>query len=162
MRKFSNTYTFALTIIVAILAGSIYWYLDSATSYFIEMPADGQKARTVFVTLNNRQIVAEVAQTNTELTKGLGGRLSLSSSEGMWFDFGKEDRWEIWMKDMLFPIDIIWFDKNLNIIKIAGEISPDTYPQVFTPDIDARFVLEVEAGFAKYSHLKEGMTVTVK
>jgi len=52
----------------------------------------------------------------------------------------------IWMKDMKFPIDIIWLDKDMSVISKELNVSPDTYPQVFYPSREAYYVLEVKAG----------------
>ena len=36
----------------------------------------------------------------------------------MLFIFSQPDFYPFWMKDMKFPIDIIWLDENLQIINI--------------------------------------------
>src|SRR5512136_601336 len=50
----------------------------------------------------------EVAQTPGTREKGLSGRTGLVDGQGMLFVFDKPDRYMFWMKDMLFPIDIIY------------------------------------------------------
>ena len=60
------------------------------------------------------------------------------------------------MKDMNFPIDIIWFNDEMKIVFIQENALPSDYPKTYTPDKDALYVLEVVAGYAKNNHLKVG------
>ncbi len=50
------------------------------------------------------------------------------------------------MKDMNFPIDIIWINKEGEIVTIAPRVSPDSYPEVFYPQESAKKIIEVPAG----------------
>ncbi len=74
----------------------------------------------------------------------------------MLFVFDEPGKHGIWMKDMRFPLDIIWIDNNLRIVDIKKNISPDTFPEVFEPKSDATFVVEVNAGFAERNDLMIG------
>ncbi len=67
---------------------------------------------------------------------------------GMLFDFGRAGSYGIWMKDMSFSIDIIWLDEDLVVIDVLRNISPASYPQVFTPTREGRYVIELAAGVA--------------
>ncbi len=90
---------------------------------------------------------AQVLKTDKELTKGLSGRTHLGADEAMLFVFGGDDKWSIWMKDMKFPIDIVWLDKNKKVVHIVKNVSPDSYPnESFAPTEDARYVVEFVAG----------------
>ena len=60
----------------------------------------------------------------------------------------------IWMKDMRFPIDIIWLDQGSEILTIAKAVEPATYPHAFCPNELTSKVLEMKAGSAdKYQML---------
>lgn len=98
------------------------------------------------IRIKDTTIQAEVVKTPQELTKGLGNRTSLEEGIGMWFDFGSKIRRGIWMKDMQFPIDIVWFDENRIIIDFKTNVGPETFPEIFYPSHDASFVLELPAG----------------
>lgn len=91
-------------------------------------------------------ITVDVARTDAELVRGLSERTRLGDQEGMLFVFEKDSRQGIWMKDMNFPIDIIWLDSQKRVVHIVRDASPESYPVVFTPPVDARYVLEVPAG----------------
>ena len=79
--------------------------------------------------------------------------------EGMWCDFGERGKWGIWMKDMKFPIDIVWFDEQYEIITIAERVAPETYPKIFYPARDAMFVLELPVGTVEKYRVKVGESV---
>ena len=53
------------------------------------------------------------------------------------------------MKDMKFPIDMLWLSGTRRVVYMAQNVSPDTYPEVFAPTRPARYVLELPAGYAK-------------
>lgn len=112
----------------------------------------------------------EVADTDTERIQGLSSRearqndpigLGLGKNEGLLFVFEKEGYYGIWMKDMNFPIDIAWLNKDKKITHIEKNVSPETYPKVFyalkenNPILNL-YVLEVNAGFFEKSKIKIG------
>lgn len=102
------------------------------------------------------KIPVYVADNEAKRTKGLGGLVSIPADYGMFFIFDRSDYQNIWMKDMLFPIDIIWVDENNKIVHIEKNISPATYPKIFTASVKARFVLELNAGMSSVYDLKVG------
>ncbi|MDO8575927.1 MAG: DUF192 domain-containing protein, partial [bacterium] len=72
----------------------------------------------------------------------------LAADEGMLFVSPEDGGHAFWMKDMLFPIDILWISADGRVVYMAENVSPDTYPQSFRPDAPARYVLELPAGYA--------------
>lgn len=103
-----------------------------------------------------------VADDETKRSKGLGGLTSIPSDYGMFFIFDYADYQSIWMKDMLFPIDIIWIDENYKIVHIERDVSPNTYPKIFTSPIKALYVLELNAGISSHYSLKIGDSLFLK
>lgn len=98
----------------------------------------------------------DVADTDTEREKGLSGREKLTENEGLLFIFEKEGNYDFWMKDMNFPIDIAWLDKDKKIIHIEKNILPETYPEIFNSSGKSLYVLETVAGFFENSKIKIG------
>jgi len=96
------------------------------------------------------------ARTDTEQELGLGQRASLPIDEGMLFIFDTPSEYAFWMKDMSFPIDMIWLDAGFHIVYIAENVSPDTYPQTFSPSAPSLYVLETNAGYAMDNQLMVG------
>lgn len=97
-----------------------------------------------------------VAKTDADREKGLSGKEKLAENEGMLFIFEKEDNYGFWMKDMNFPIDIAWLNKDKRIVFIEKNVLPETYPKVFSSPSQSIFVLETAAGFFENSKIKIG------
>ncbi len=109
-----------------------------------------------FIRFAGQNVRVEIADTPAERELGLSGRERLGEKEGMIFVFDSPGRHAFWMKDMLFPLDIIWLDENLKVIYIKKDARPESYPEIFLPGEDAKYVLEVAVGFAEKYNLKEG------
>ncbi|MSR70507.1 DUF192 domain-containing protein [Candidatus Kaiserbacteria bacterium] len=102
--------------------------------------------RTILI--GSTKVAVDVADTESLREQGLSGRAGLAEGEGMLFVFERDGLWAFWMKDMLFPLDMIWADAEGRVVTVAADVSPDTYPQTFAPSAPALYVLEVPAGFA--------------
>lgn len=101
-------------------------------------------------TIATEDTIVQVAVADTEgtRTRGLSGYAPLEEDQGMLFVFEDDGVYSFWMKDMLFPLDILWLDASGRVVHIEQDVAPATYPASFTPDSAARYVLEVPAGFA--------------
>ena len=114
---------------------------------------------TQYVSIAGQKIKVELALTPKEHSQGLSGKTSLKENEGMLFIFEKLGQYSFWMKDMNFPIDMIWIGENKEIIYIKKDARPESYPETFGPSSDdnkAKYVLEVSAGFSDKNNLKIG------
>lgn len=107
--------------------------------------------------INGTKITVEIAKTPAELERGLSGRTSLGEREGMLFYLPERKIATFWMKDMKFPIDIIWIDNNTIAYFVENAAIPigNGIP-TYTPDKPATHVLEVNAGFIAEHNLKIG------
>src|ERR671923_23790 len=76
----------------------------------------GYYYRQVNVTVNGVGLVADIAETGEQRSKGLAIKDSLNETEGMLFVFSEPRQYVFWMKDMKFPIDIIWLDSNKTVV----------------------------------------------
>lgn len=108
------------------------------------------------VVLGGKTFNVDVADNDYTMQKGLSGRKLIADNEGMIFIFGKLDKHGFWMKEMKFPIDIIWMDKNFVINHIESNVEPSTYPTIFYPENNALYVLEVRAGQSSILGVKLG------
>lgn len=104
----------------------------------------------------------ELATTTAAREMGLGGRQSIPDGYGMLFVFPKSDRYGFWMKDMQVPIDIFWLDDKGQVVSIAADVAPATYPNVFYPSAPAQYVLETRAGFAADHGIATGTPLRLK
>ncbi len=109
-----------------------------------DMEAERQTIR-----LGDQELSVEVADTIVKQVRGLSGRQPLKENEGMLFAYENPRVLSFWMRDMRFPIDIIWIDEGRDIVGIASNLSPDTFPQTFSSAVPVQYVLEVPAGWAE-------------
>lgn len=115
--------------------------------------------KSSLLSIAGHEIKVEVADTDEKRNRGLGGRKKLGENEGMIFTFEIPEKYSFWMKDMRFPLDIIWIDERKEIIAISENISPDTYPTSFFPSDPVKYVLEVNASWAKKNRIKIGDSI---
>jgi len=101
------------------------------------------------VRIGGQSIRVDVAATSATREQGLSGRERLGDGEGMLFVFPSDGKYAFWMKDMYFPIDIVWISSSSNIVDIRESVPPESYPAIFTPRREARYVVELPAGFVE-------------
>jgi uncharacterized membrane protein (UPF0127 family) len=145
---------FGITAIFTVVSGH---HLKGNT----EVVAKNSVFKNTTVTFRNAVVNADVADTESLREKGLSGRASLPERRGMWFVYQKDGIYSYWMPDMYFPIDIIWFDGNLRAVYLQENATPESYPHVFTPNVPARYVLEVPKGFVQKNGVLLGDKVSV-
>jgi len=101
----------------------------------------------------------ELADTPKLRTQGLSGRKQLNQNSGLLFLFEKSAIYSFWMKDMNFPLDIIWINEDNLVVHIEKNLKPETFPNIFSPKSEALFVLEVNAGLVDQYKIKLGSKV---
>lgn len=113
---------------------------------------------------NGLIISVELSETPTELQTGLMYRDELAWDHGMLFIFNSENKHGFWMKNMNFPIDMIWIDSNHAIVDITRGAIPCTIDpcEVYTPSLPTKYVLEVPVGFAKENGVQVGQKISFK
>jgi uncharacterized membrane protein (UPF0127 family) len=104
----------------------------------------------------------EVAATPEARENGLMFRDVLPEGNGMFFIFEDASRYSFWMKNMNFPIDILWIDDDKRIVDVKPDVPPcQAEPcALYTPKLNARYVLEIPAGAAWANGLKAGTKIT--
>jgi len=115
-------------------------------------------ARNV-VELNGIKIDVEIANTDEARQQGLMFRNSLEENEGMLFVFDNEEKREFWMKNTFIPLDIIFLDKNMQVVSIIESMEPckEANCPTYSSKVPATYALEVNAGFVKENNINEGM-----
>jgi uncharacterized membrane protein (UPF0127 family) len=89
--------------------------------------------------------------------RGLSGSSKLDKHAGMIFVHNEVAERCFWMKDMNYPLDIIWADDKKQVVHIEADVSPTTYPHAFCAL--AQYVIELNAGRAAHSGITKGMTL---
>jgi uncharacterized protein len=109
-------------------------------------------------------VQVEVAETDAERARGLMFRDSLDEREGMLFRFEVPRRYGFWMKNVRFPLDIIWLDATRRVVWIVERAAPcasDPCP-MYVPGAEASYVVEVIGGFVAKHGVAPGDAVTIR
>lgn len=117
----------------------------------------------ISIDINGKTIFAEAALTASQHYQGLSNRTSLAEDRGMIFIFDKPAKREFVMRDMLFPLDILWINGD-KIVFIAKNLLPEgsNTKNVYGPEEPVDKVLEVNAGLADKYGWQIGQTVILK
>lgn len=109
----------------------------------------------------NLSIPITIAETPEDQERGLSYTASLDKNTGKLFVFNTVGKYGFWMKDMNYALDLIWIDDNLKIIAINKDVLPESYPNIFYPPQDIKYVLEVNAGFSTTNNLSVNQLLTL-
>ena len=112
--------------------------------------------------INNKLIKAEVVSSPMKQYLGLSGRESLCPDCGMLFSFSDVDEREFVMRNMNFPLDIVFINKN-KIVNIAANLPPEgtNTQNIYSSNGPADNVLEINGGRAKQYGINVGDTVNI-
>lgn len=122
----------------------------------------------VDISVKNLKVKAKIASTAEERKIGLANKDSIPVDEGMLFVFESKSKYSIWMKNMRFPIDIIWIDDlpsgEKKIVDMKESVPPqpklsDKYLTIYKPHEDAKYILEINAGLARSNDVQVGDTI---
>lgn len=105
-------------------------------------------------------ILASLAQTPAARQQGLSGVKGLPEKTGMLFKFETAGIYGFWMKDMNFPLDMVWIDSGKKVVAISENISTSTFPTSFYPPSPAMYVLEINARAAKNFGMATGTVLS--
>lgn len=104
------------------------------------------------IKIGKNELNVEIASTPEEIQQGLSGRREIGS-DGMLFTIKPSRQTAFWMKDMLFPLDIVWIS-NQKITGVEKNVSvppPDTTDDklpLYNSPSSVDYVLELPAGSA--------------
>ncbi len=118
------------------------------------------------VVVNGDIIIAEIVDTPALRTLGLSGRSGLLENTGMLFLFPDARQYIFWMKDMRFPIDIVWI-RGTRVVAITERVAvppsgtTDEELRRYMPPEDVDRVLEIGAGMANALGIVPGQTVEI-
>lgn len=148
---------------IKVIIGIVVVTIIGATVVFMLL-REVEKPEYVDVSIGDVTFTAELAANEARRAKGLGGRQSLGENEAMLFKFSGNGFHSFWMKDMVFPIDIIWIQDTV-IVDIQKDaaipISQDD-SQIYTPENQANYVLEINAGLVERYGFKIGDLVVIQ
>lgn len=116
------------------------------------------------VTINKQTFSVKVATTSAQQQQGLSGVKSLPQDQGLLFIFSTPQRYPFWMKNMQFPLDIIFMRDN-KIVDFVQDVpapkSGETNFPIYQPSTEADKVLEINAGLVKKYNIKRNDAVKI-
>jgi uncharacterized membrane protein (UPF0127 family) len=140
-------------------ADFVGWISDNELEY--KIGAELKKKTFSNFSIAGIYVDIEIADTDEKRELGLSGRESIVSNAGLLFVFQKLQPAGIWMKDMKFPIDIVWIDDSLRVIYIKKDAKPESFPEIFLPPQNALYVLELNSGFVEKNKIKIGDSIVL-
>ncbi|MEQ8171835.1 MAG: DUF192 domain-containing protein [Candidatus Eremiobacterota bacterium] len=111
------------------------------------------------LTVKDRTITVEIADTSEKRMTGLMYRKSLGKNEGMLFIFSGEEIHSFWMKNTLIPLSIAFIKEDGTIIHIE-DMEPQTettHPSKYP----VKYALEVNKGWFKENNITVGDKILV-
>jgi len=129
-----------------------------------EVKKDENKEQSIEI-LNSEgkriHINVEIADTPSLKSQGLSGREDIGDYQGMLLLFDEKGVYSFWMKDMNFPLDLIYIDETYYIVDIIENKQPCTQNECnsFVPSVPFKYVLEVKGGFCDVNRVSIGNAV---
>ncbi|MEX2599322.1 MAG: DUF192 domain-containing protein, partial [Dehalococcoidia bacterium] len=128
-----------------------------------EVPEGG-----VAIHVEGARFAVDVADTGEERNQGLSGRESMPWDGGMWFDFGREVSTSFWMVDMHFPLDMVWVNRELQVVAVSHNVpapepgqTDSELPYYDAGDHTVQYVLEIHAGLADQYGIGSGSVIEI-
>ena len=125
-------FIFGFIVIILIVGAFSYTFYNSSKSV---------------VEIKGYDFQVELAKTDKDKQIGLSKYKNLPKDQGMLFVFDKAGFYPFWMKDMKFPIDII-FIKNSRIVTIYQNLPIDNL-NIYSPTSPSDKVIEINANLSK-------------
>ncbi|MCA9819586.1 MAG: DUF192 domain-containing protein [Nitrosarchaeum sp.] len=123
----------------------------------MSIPSDSKLESVEFprgtIKIDNIPLQVQVADTEPRRIRGLMFQDQLPYDQGMIFVFDEPGPYALWMLNMQFALDMIWFDEQGNVVHIEKDVPPcktalETMTcQSIIPDGDSLYILEVTSGF---------------
>ena len=145
-------------IIVVILIVGLGIVFVNVVSNNFHLPFTASQPNSSVV-IDGHTFHVSIANTEQQKEIGLSNINSLPQDQGMIFPFGRADYYSFWMRNMKFPLDIIYI-ANKKIVSIAANVSNPNNPSVplpvYKPSQPADTVLEINGGLSKKYHFSIG------
>lgn len=145
-----------IAVLLIIIAIGIKFSLDVFNKQNRQTP-------TATAIVNGKTIQLLVADTDEAKQIGLSETESLPKDHGMLFQFKSPNYYSFWMKNMRFPIDIIYLNNNkvVTILENVQVPKDSETPPIYNSDELADTVIELNAGMSQEYNIQKGDTVQI-
>lgn len=119
------------------------------------------------ILIDDIPLEVQIADSEPRRVRGLMFQDQLPPDQGMIFVFDDPGLYSLWMLNMQFSLDMIWFDQDGNVVHIEKDVPPCktvlelTTCQSVVPDGEALYVLEVTAGFIDQNNITNNSKLTI-
>ena len=119
------------------------------------------------IKVDNIALEVQIADTEPRRVRGLMFQDELPSNQGMIFVFPTPGLYSLWMLNMQFSLDMIWFDSDGKVIHIEKDVPPCKTPLVIAacqsiiPDGQSLYVLEVTSGFVDTNNITKDSVLEI-
>jgi len=128
-------------------------------SFFSSLAAE---IKIIPLYIGQEKFTVEIADTPEKQLRGLMYREFIPDDFGMLFIYRTEYPRSYWMKNCLASLDIIFLDKNKQVINIHFNVPPceDEPCKTYGSERPAQYVLELRGNRAKELNLKPGDAIS--
>ena len=135
------------------------------------IPSDSKLESVEFprgtIKIDDKVLEVQIADDESKRIRGLMFQDPLPYDQGMIFVFDEPGVYSLWMLNMQFSLDMIWFDEQGNVVHIEQNIPPCETPteimacQSIVPSGEAKYILEVTAGFVEQFNVTNDSTLEI-
>ena len=137
----------------------------------LSIPQDSKLESVEFprgtIKVDDVPLEVQIADTEPRRVRGLMFQDQLPYDQGMIFVFDKPGLYSLWMLNMQFSLDMMWFDENGKMVHIEKNVPPCktaleiTTCQSVVPEGEALYVLEVTSGFVDQNNITEDSVLSI-
>ena len=138
----------------------------------LTIPSDSKLESVNFpmgtIKIDNQVLQVQIADTGPARVRGLMFQNELPYDQGMFFVFEEPGTYSMWMQNMQFSLDMIWFDNKGNIVHIEENVPPcksaieiQTCTGVNPENKQALYILEVTSGFVEKFGITENSVLEI-
>ncbi len=137
----------------------------------LSIPSDSKLESVEFpmgtVKVDDQVLQVQIADNEPRRVRGLMFQDPLSYDQGMIFVFDEPGSYSLWMLNMQFSLDMIWFDEKGNVVHIETDVPPcktalETMTcQSIVPEGEAMYILEVTSGFVEKFNIDKNSKLSI-
>jgi len=145
-----------LLIVIAVAIISAFIIYTNLSQY--QTPS---ALNTTIMEVNSSVLNLEIARSEKELSDGLMFRTSMDNNKGMIFIFQDEQIRTFWMKNTLISLDIIYLDKEFNVVKIYSNTKTNQIKEIYSSLKPSQYAIELNGGRSAELGITEGLKLNI-
>jgi len=137
----------------------------------LSIPSDSKLESVEFpmgtIKIDDQVLQVQIADTEPRRVRGLMFQDQLPYDQGMIFVFDEQGSYSLWMLNMQFSLDMIWFDEKGNVVHIETDVPPcktalETMTcQSIVPENEAKYIVEVTSGFVEKFNIDKNSKLSI-